>query len=782
MNRRWSRAGKRILVLAAVFVVSTAAWASAEEIREQPAETAGEAGTWGSGEAEAPAAVSEGEIPKEPEKAQESSSAAEKPVPPSGKPDGRGEGGEENEKIPDFSLKTDSYEIYGQGDSSSLLSSLKKGKNAKIVVYVKGKGIRTGDAAKKGISVSKLADSFKTSESPKVKITSEKEDDLEFTVTFSKATYLGRGNRLKFRTGFKKGGIPSQVLELPITECEESDSGGKRSRDDSTGQPVIRVKRTAPEGPVGPGEPFVLGLELQNTSQDADIEDMVLSVVPGSSVFISEDTNSTIIGRLEAGRMVPVRLNLIAGTEIGGPTQAVDLELKYNYSSGGTTVGGTSTQKVLIPVKGGTATGQPVIRISRSGLERPVRKGEEFQLTVTLQNTSRDKDVRNLAAVFEPNDQISLLEDTDTKQIGELKAGESAEIPIRLRAGTELSAAASQLIGITLKFDYDSDKGPTQGTYGERLVIPTEGRKNGPGNATPNVIIKNYTYGERVTAGQVFDLEMEFCNTSTAAAVENVVMSLDTGEGISISSSSNTFYVSRMGPGESRQQKVQMQALFQSKLQSPKITISCKYEYVDRDERKQASSSETIAIPVYQPDRFQLGEPTFSEHIRQGEEATISIPYINKGRGQVYNVEARLEGEIDALAREVNLGNFEAGKSGTIDFIVTPREKGEFRGTVYVSYEDEAAEVKTAQVSVSFEAEEEEQEDLFAPDETDGEENGGLWRKLRIPAAVSAGLAAAAWTAYSLKKRKKKDLFPEPEEWEEQEDENETEESEEEDT
>ncbi len=736
MYKRWKEAGRWILILAAAFTLGAAVCASAEEIREEGA--AAEMG-------EPEASPSETERREDKDKEQEW----------------------------EISLKTDGYEVYGLGESSALLSSLKKGKDAKIVVYVKGKGIRTGDAAKKGISVSKLADSFRISGAPKVKITSEKEDDLEFTVTFSKLTYLGRGNRLKFRTAFKKGGIPSQPLEIAVTECEESVSRGKKERDDSTGQPVIRVKRTAPESPVAPGEAFVLGLELQNTSKDADIEDMVLSVVPGSSVFISDDTNSSIIGRLEAGRMVPVRLNMIAGTEIGGPTQAIDLELKYNYSSGGAVVGGTSVQKVLIPVKGGTATGQPMIRISRSGLGHAVGKGEEFQLTVTLLNTSKDKDIRNLTAVFEPNDQISLLEETDTKQIGELKAGGTAEIPIRLRAGEELSSAASQLLGITLKFDYDSDKGPLQGTYGEKLVIPTAGKKNGPAAPTPNVIIKNYTYGDRVTAGQVFDLAMEFCNTSTAEAVENVVMSLDTGEGISINSSSNTFYIPRMNPGETKQETVKLQALFQSKLQSPKLTISCKYEYVDRDERKQSSSSETIAIPVYQPDRFQLGEPSYSENIRQGEETTISIPYINKGRGQVYNVEAKLDGDIDALAREVNLGNFEAGKSGTIDFIVTPGEKGAFRGTVNVSYEDEAAEIKTAQVPVTFEVQEAEPEGTEAPDEEIGANKGGFPGMVWLTAAAAALLTAGAWAVFAGRKRRKKKLAEEADEWEYDEDQDE---------
>ncbi len=668
-------------------------------------------------------------------------------------------------------LEVKNYEIFSPGDSSESLDVLRKGKKAKVVVYVKADGIKTEDVGKNGLSVSKLSDSFKMSGAPKVKVTSDKDEDLEFTVTFSKLVYQGRGSELRFRTNFKKGDFPSETQEVSISQCEESASGRERDSDEISGQPVIKIRRSAPETAVGPGENFVLGLELQNTSSDSDIEDLVVSVVPGNSVFIGDDTNSKIIRSLDSKKTVSVKLNMIAGSEISGPTQVVDLELKYNYYSGGTLTSGSSSQKVLIPVKGGSASGQPIIQVRRTGLDRAINAGEAFQVTINLQNTSKDKEIRNLAAIFEPNDQISLLEETDTRQLGDLKAGESVDIPVHLKAGAELSAAASQLLGMTLKFDYDSDKGPVQGTYSEKIVIPTNGQGKDPGNPTPNVIVTNYTYGDKVTAGQVFDLEMEFSNTSTAAAVENVVLSLDTGEGISINSSSNTFYIPRMNPGENKKEKVQVQALFQSKLQSPKITISCKYEFVDKGERKQSSSTETIAIPVYQPDRFQIGKPVFSEEFREGEEGTISIPYVNKGRGQIYNVEAGLEGEIGAISRDLNIGNVESGKSGTIDFVVTPLSAGKFEGEVTVMYEDETEDVKTEKIPVSFEVQEEAADLYGEEDEMELESSSmknrtGFWF-LGAAVILAAGAGAAVFV---IKKKKKKEEEVCDDEWEEYED------------
>ena len=645
------------------------------------------------------------------------------------------------------SLWVGEYEIFAPGGSKDTLDVLRKGRQAKVVVNVRSNGIKTSEVGKRGVTVTKLSDSFRNGENPKVKITSDKEDDLEFTVTFTRLTYTGKGDVLRLKVGFKSSGIPSEQLEVNISECEESAPRENGDTGSTTGQPIIRVRRISPQNPVGPGDHFTLEVELENTSKDADIEDMVVNVSPGSSLFIGGDTNTRIVSRLDTGRAELVKFNLIAGQDISGPSQRIDLELKYNYYSGGQLTSAASVQKVLLPVKGGTATGQPVLLIDR-GPMGPVSSGQPFQITLKLENTDTVKGIRNLTATFEPNDQISLLEATDTRQIGDIGPGQSVDVSVNLKAGSELSSAASQLLGITLKFDYDTDKGTVQGTYSQRIVVPTNGKTATPGAPTPNIILTNYTYGDKVSAGQVFRLNMEFMNTSQVSPIENVVISLETGEGLSINSSSNTFYVPKMGPGEKKAQQVDVQALFQtkdSKVQSPKITISCKYEYIDKTERKQSTAAETIAVPVYQPDRFQVSPPSFVEEIRQNEETTISLPYVNKGRGQVYNVEASLEGDIQVIDRSLNLGNFDAGKSGTIDFIATPKKAGTFEGRVKVTYEDESMEIRTMEIPVTFEVKEGAAEETDGADMMDGEMDGGRkmnWKMMAgiLTAALVAGI------------------------------------------
>ena len=209
-----------------------------------------------------------------------------------------------------------------------------------------------------------------------------------------------------------------------------------------------------------------------------------------------------------------------------------------------------------------------------------------------------------------------------------------------------------------------------------------------PAAAAPNLIIDNYSYGgTSVQAGKTFDLSINFMNTSRALAVENIVMSLETAEGISIANSSNTFYFETLKPRHNITQNITLRATGKGENSSPTIGVNFRYEYIDQNQRMEITRSETIAIPVTQPERFEITEPTLPE-MQVGMENVLSFPYVNKGKGTLYNVAVKIEGDVDALQPVQNLGNFESGRSGTIDAIFTTTQEGPTPFKIIVTYED----------------------------------------------------------------------------------------------
>lgn len=244
-----------------------------------------------------------------------------------------------------------------------------------------------------------------------------------------------------------------------------------------------------------------------------------------------------------------------------------------------------------------------------------------------------------------------------------------------------------------------------------------------PDAAVPNVIVGNYSYGDNeVLAGGKFPLTFTLKNTGRLA-VENMVVTVDGGESFTIDGSSNTFYFNRIGSNGTKDVSINLQALATTKSGAQTIGINCKYEYLDSNKRSSATSEIKISVPVSQQDRFQVNAPTIPEKVTVGEEVTLSLPYVNKGKSEVSNVEATIDGDVETVSKTQNLGNFESGKSGNIGFVFTPKKVGETKVTLKISYEDANLETKTIEYPITLKVEKAEQDETDSIESEEDESN-----------------------------------------------------------
>lgn len=167
----------------------------------------------------------------------------------------------------------------------------------------------------------------------------------------------------------------------------------------------------------------------------------------------------------------------------------------------------------------------------------------------------------------------------------------------------------------------------------------------------PNIIITNFTYGDgSVAVGSTFNLGFTFQNMGKVA-VSNMVVTVDGGENFAISGGTNTFYYDALNAGAALTQTVPMQTLASAKNGAQGIDISFKYEYVDGAARSSNTSDIKISVPVSQPDRFELNDPVVPNIVNAGEETTITMDYVNKGKGDVSNVEASVKATVSPPRR-----------------------------------------------------------------------------------------------------------------------------------
>jgi len=208
-------------------------------------------------------------------------------------------------------------------------------------------------------------------------------------------------------------------------------------------------------------------------------------------------------------------------------------------------------------------------------------------------------------------------------------------------------------------------------------------------SATPYVIVSSYNYGGgNVTAGQEFTLNLTIKNTSKLS-VGNMTVTVSTPEAFTLVNSSNTVYIETLGAGKTLTHSVKMMARASANPEPAVVGVNFDYQYVADDSRHNVERAEQIAIPVSQPDRFQVDELILPDQLWVGEEYDLEIKYVNKGRSTVYNLSAALQGEglMEANQSEM-VGNVESGKSGTIDFFLMTDMPGTLSGNVVVTYED----------------------------------------------------------------------------------------------
>ena len=221
--------------------------------------------------------------------------------------------------------------------------------------------------------------------------------------------------------------------------------------------------------------------------------------------------------------------------------------------------------------------------------------------------------------------------------------------------------------------------------------------------ATPYVIVNNYNYGGTITAGDTFPLSITLFNTSKSLDVQNMMVTITMPEAFMLTSSSNTFYIEDLESEGMVTKTMNVTAKANAAPQSHNIEVSMKYQYVadHLNSRRDNTTQETISIPVVQVDRFQVTGVDVSAESYVGEEASITVNFVNKGRSDVYNLSAEISGDIQNPGQQQNLGNLTSGSTGTADFYVMPNGEGMCSGEIKITYEDTNMEEKEATIQWS---------------------------------------------------------------------------------
>lgn len=111
----------------------------------------------------------------------------------------------------------------------------------------------------------------------------------------------------------------------------------------------------------------------------------------------------------------------------------------------------------------------PKVMVQSCRFSKPdIQAGDEVTAEITLVNTSRTQNVRNMTiTVSVPSEQFTLMEESDTVYIESLAAGETTEVSWRLAVN---AAAPEGQYALSLAMDYADDKGNSYTGGGKAMV------------------------------------------------------------------------------------------------------------------------------------------------------------------------------------------------------------------------------------------------------------------------------------------------------------------------
>lgn len=340
------------------------------------------------------------------------------------------------------------------------------------------------------------------------------------------------------------------------------------------------------------------------------------------------------------------------------------------------------------------------------GMVSAIAAGETKVITVYIQNAGTTA-MRDPILTLKTSGSLLIMGSQDY-MLDDIRAGRDTAVNVTVKALDKVESQM-QTIDASLSFYYDDGtqltNGSASGSVNVLSAVSNDGQNEDIASPTPIVILSKYNYGgSSVAAGSGTNLSFSFTNTSKKLAIENVMVTVTGGSDLMLNGSTNTFYFDSVAAGGSKSVTVPMKAAQLISASAQDVQIAVTYEYVDQNARKSGRATLSLSVPLYQPDRFELSEPKTSYTGYVGEETSLTIDYVNKGKSAISNVDATISGDIDSPTPYQRVGTIDGGKNGTIAFAVTPQLEGENQVKIVITYEDSNGNTKERVFEATVEA------------------------------------------------------------------------------
>ncbi len=489
---------------------------------------------------------------------------------------------------------------------------------------------------------------------------------------------------------------------LPVNDAKAT-GGGTTAR---TGTSFLITGYRASRSSIYTGDTVDITVYLSRTDGGNDS----IRVVRGLDSF--QDGTASAVASGQNGEYTVTFTGL---TYTGDSGKQLAFTIYYEGNGGGYQDGNTVPVRECVPYTEPTPAPEPTPEVipepravfNSDGTSTSIAAGETKTITVYIQNAGTTA-MRDPILTLKSSGSLLIMGSQDY-MLDDIRAGRDTAVTVTVKAPDKIESQM-QTIDASLSFYYDNGTQLTGGSASGSVNVLSTVTKDTKdeetiASPTPIVILSKYNYGgSSVAAGSSTNLSFSFTNTSKTIKIENVMVTVTGGQDLMLNGSTNTFYFESVAASGSKTVTVPMKAAQLISASAQGVQIAVTYEYVDQNARKSGNATLSLSVPLYQPDRFELSEPKTSYTGYVGEETSLTIDYVNKGKSAISNVEATISGDIDSPTPYQRVGTIDGGKNGTIAFAVTPQLEGENQVKIVITYEDSNGNTKERVFEATVEA------------------------------------------------------------------------------
>lgn len=508
-------------------------------------------------------------------------------------------------------------------------------------------------------------------------------------------TYNGGDNiRLPIRIRYKKGDDTGTNYEtnmyLSINAVPNSSISKPEPIDTSKYIPKLSiVGDTIPKGMSG--GMISLPIQIKNIS---NFEAKNITVTPQlgeDTPFEAETLNlSQSISSIKVASTGTINYNFrILGN---AATKSYPVKIKIDYENA---FGNSYTLENTIYIKVIGQEGSSRLLVKDVYWEKPVLlPGDLTPLNIKIINSGELplKDIK-VSLLGLKEDGFTVYGGSSGQYVGTLNKGQENNLKFDLLVSNKMTTGNYAL---SIKLEYKDSTGKEESTE-QQFFIPVQGEEKQAVKTVPKIIIEQYSSDPSIVkAGQNFQLNMSFLNTSEVKSVKNIKIYLTVNEtsteGANIFTpvnSSNTFFIDNIESKGRVSKSLTLYTIPDAKQKTYTITANIEYEDEEGNEYK---ATELIGVPVIQQTNIDTSEIIFPPESYPGQPVPVSFDFYNTGKTLLSNFMIRLEGDFQSQNGSYFVGNFDAGSSDHYEAMIIPNAPGQITGAIIISFEDPAGE------------------------------------------------------------------------------------------